>query len=67
MPDDAILSGAQGLNGALRGKVEIVSAQANDLAPKRVERVAEQQQLADRVDMTALPAPGVPGDLRPGP
>jgi hypothetical protein len=60
MVDDAILLGTQGLNGSLRGQVEIVGAQTNHLAPKRVERVTEQQQLAAGVDVAALPAPAIP-------
>ena len=61
MAEDTILLGAQRLNGPLRGQVEIVGAQADHLAPERVERVTEQQQLAAGVNVTPLPPLPVPG------
>src|SRR2546423_9082897 len=61
MAENAILLGAQRLNRALRGQVEVVCAQADHFAAKRVERMAEQQTLAAGVDMGALPALRVPG------
>src|SRR5581483_4736432 len=60
MTNDAILPGAKGLNGPLRDHVEIVGAQTHHLAPERVERVTEQQQLAAGVDVTAVPALSIP-------
>src|SRR5262245_32207755 len=67
MADDAILLGSQGLNGSLRGQVEIVGTQTNHLTPKRVERMTEQQQLAASVNVATLPPFGIPGvtDLHP--
>ena len=44
------------LDRPLRREVEVVGAQADDPAAERVERVAEQQQLARGVDVAALPA-----------
>ena len=61
MADDSILFGTQGLNCSLRRKIEIVGAQADDLAAQRVERVTKQQQLARRVDVAALPSFSIPG------
>jgi len=61
MAEDAILFGTQCLNGSLRCQVEIVRAQADHVAPRRVERVSEQQQFATGVDVAALPALCVPG------
>src|SRR2546422_10711461 len=46
---------------ALRSKIEVVGPQADDLAAERVERMAQQQQLAGGVDVRALAAAAVPG------
>src|SRR6187455_2183783 len=42
MPDDAVLLRAQALDGALRPEVEVVRAQADDLAAERLERVGQE-------------------------
>src|SRR2546430_9478607 len=63
VPYHAVLLRPQCCDGPLRTKVEVVRPQAHDLAPERLERVPEQQQLAGRVDVRPLPAlrlPGVP-------
>src|SRR3954466_10269535 len=59
--DDTVLFRTDPENGALRAEVEVVRPQANDLAAQRIERVPEQQQLARRVDVRALPAPRIEG------
>src|SRR4051812_46077875 len=61
MANDAVLPGAKRLDGALRTEIEIVRAQADHLTAQRVERVAQQQELAGRVDVGALAAATVPG------
>ena len=43
MADDAIFLSTQVLNRSLRGQVELIGAQTHHLAPKRVERVTEEQ------------------------
>src|SRR5438067_9798880 len=65
--DDAVLLRAERLDRALRGEIEIVGAQADDLAAERVERVAEEEQLAHAVEVRLLPASCVPrvADLDP--
>src|SRR5437879_13176250 len=63
MPDHTVFLCPQRFDGPLGAKVEVVRAEAYDLAPERVERVPEQEQLAGRVDvrpLTALRIPGVP-------
>ena len=60
LPEHAVLLGAQRLDRALRLEIEVVGAQADDPTAERIERVAEQQPLADRVDAAALPALAVP-------
>ena len=62
MAQHAVLLRAQRLDRALRGKVEVVGAQAHDRAAERVERVRQQQKLADRVDRRTLTALRVPGE-----
>src|SRR5258708_1638682 len=59
--DDAVPLGAQGLNRSLRGKIETVGAEADRFASKPIERMAEQQELATGIDVTAVPASGIPG------
>ena len=63
----AVLLRPEALDRALGAEVEIVGAQADHLAPERVEGVSEEEQLARRVDVGALAAGGVPGvaDLDP--
>src|SRR5262245_43325665 len=61
MPDHAVLLRAQGLDGTLRAEVEVVGAQADDLAADLFEAMLQQHQLARRVDVAALPALRVPG------
>src|SRR6185295_4060607 len=55
--DDAVLLRAERLDRSLRGEVEVVGAQAHHLAAQLVESVPEQQQLACRVHLAALPLP----------
>src|SRR5574341_1939430 len=59
--DDAVLLRAERLDRALRAEIEIVGAQADDLAMDLFEAVFEQQQLARAVDVAALHALRVPG------
>src|SRR5690606_23411031 len=47
------------LDRALRSEIEVVGAQADDFASQVLERMLEQQQLARRVHVRALPAPRV--------
>src|SRR2546421_12809971 len=61
MAQNAVLLRAERFDRALRVEVEVVRAQADHLAVERVERVAEQQQLARGVDVALLPALRVPG------
>ena len=49
--DDAVLLRAKPFDGPLGAEIEVVRAQAHDLAAERVERMGEQQQLAGRVDV----------------
>src|SRR6185503_18383132 len=58
--DDAVFLRAERLDRALRREVELVGAKADDLAAELLESVREQQQLATRVDVAALPALRVP-------
>ena len=51
---------AERFDRALRDEIELVGAKADDLAAELLERVREQQQLAARVDVAALPALRVP-------
>src|SRR5512134_1233851 len=60
VPDDAVFLRAESLDRALRREVELVGAKADDLAANRFECVREEQQLAARVDVTALGALRVP-------
>src|SRR3954471_19379359 len=60
MADDAILLRAKRLDGSLRAEVEVVGAQANNLAVHGFEAVHKKQKLAGSVDMRALAALGVP-------
>jgi hypothetical protein len=60
VPYHAVFLRAQRLDGPLRAKVEGVGPEAHNLAPERVERVAEQEQLAGRVDVGPLTALRVP-------
>src|SRR3954467_1343916 len=52
---------AERFDRLLRSEVEVVGAKAHDLAAEMVESVREEEQLADRVDVTLLPALRVPG------
>src|SRR5256885_6828548 len=61
VPDHPVLLRAQRFDRALRGQVEIVGAQAHDLAAQCLEGVREKQQLAGAIDVAALPALRVPG------
>ena len=61
MANHPILLRTQPLDRPLRGEIEIVGAQTDHLAAQRVEGVREQQQLAGRVDVAALPALCIPG------
>src|SRR2546426_8129773 len=61
VPDHPVLLRSQRFDRALRGQVEIVGAQAHDLAAQRLEGVREKQQLAGGIDVAALPALRVPG------
>src|SRR5438876_174348 len=45
----------------LVAKIEVVGAQADDLAAERFEGVAQQQQLAGGVEVCALATASVPG------
>src|SRR5438445_4385874 len=56
----AVTFRAQRLDRPLRPKIEVVRPQAHYLATERIEGVAEQQQLAGRVDVRALAALRVP-------
>src|SRR6266704_4943939 len=60
LSDLAVPFRAQRLDRALRAKIEIVGPQAHHRASQRVEGVAEQQELAGRVDVRALAALRVP-------
>ena len=51
MAEHAVFLRAKRLDRALRREVEVVGAQADDLAAERLERVPEQQQLARSVDV----------------
>src|SRR5215510_8645623 len=46
MTDDAVFLRAQSLNRPLRSQIENVSPQADHLATKRIEGMAQQQQFA---------------------
>src|SRR5688572_10845465 len=59
--DHAVLLRAERLDRALRAEVEIVGAQAHDLAVQLFKRVLEKQQLARGIHVAALAARGVPG------
>src|SRR5436190_2501253 len=61
VPDHPVLLRSQRFDRALRGQVEIVGAQAHDLAAQCLEGVREKQQLAGAIDVAALPALRVPG------
>src|SRR5467141_1504977 len=61
MPNHAVLLRAQRFDRALRRQIEIVGAQAHDLAAQFLEGVREKQQLASGIDVAALPALRVPG------
>src|SRR5712691_11974003 len=61
MANHPVLLGAERFDGALRPKIEIVGPQADHFAGERVERMAQQQQLAGGVDVRALAAAAVPG------
>src|SRR5437660_214380 len=61
VPDHPVLLRSQRFDRALRGQVEIVGAQAHDLAAQCLEGVCEKQQLAGAIDVAALPALRVPG------
>src|SRR5438445_3033493 len=65
--DHTVLLRAQRLDRALRAEIEIIGAEAHDVASERVEGAAEEQQLAGRIDVRALAAARVPGvpDLHP--
>src|SRR5207302_8291548 len=58
--DDAVLLRAERLDRTLGGEVEIVGAKPDHLAGERLERVAEEEQLADGVEVRLLPAFRVP-------
>src|SRR5712664_2738145 len=60
MANHPVLLGAERLDGALRSKIEVVRAEADDLATECVERVAQEQELAGRVHVRALAALAVP-------
>src|SRR6185436_11746577 len=60
VPHDAVFLRAERLDRALRREVELVGAKADDLAAELLEGMREQQQLAARVDVAALPALRVP-------
>src|SRR3954464_1161148 len=59
--DHAIFLRPERLDRALGGEVEVVGAQADDLASGFFEGVGKKKKLASRVDVTALEALGVPG------
>src|SRR5690242_1819162 len=59
VPDHAVAFPPDRLDGALRAEVEVVRAQPDDPAPEGLERVAEQEQLARRVELAALKPRGV--------
>src|SRR5437879_10959032 len=59
--DHAVLLRTQRFDRPLRGQIEIVGAQAHDLAAQFLEGVREKQQLASGIDVAALPALRVPG------
>src|SRR5688572_19505650 len=59
--DHAVLLRAQRLDGALRAEIEVVGAQANDLAVQFLESVLEEQELAGAVHVRTLAARRVPG------
>src|SRR6267378_7375558 len=61
VPEHPVLLRSQRFDRALRGQVEIVGAQAHDLAAQCLEAVREKQQLAGRVHVRALAALRVPG------
>src|SRR5437763_4798311 len=61
VPDHPVLLRSQRFDRALRGQVEIVGAQAHDLAAQCLEGVREKQQLAGAIDVAALPALRVRG------
>src|SRR5437879_4384038 len=54
--DHAVLLRTQRFDRPLRGQIEIVGAQAHDLAAQFLEGVREKQQLASGIDVAALPA-----------
>lgn len=55
MADDAVFLGSEPFDGALGGEVEVVGAQADDLAADSLESVSEEQEFADCVHMRPLP------------
>src|SRR6267143_470978 len=61
VPDHPVLLRAQRFDRALRTEIEVVGAQAHNLAAQRLEGVREKQQLAGRVHVRALAALRVPG------
>src|SRR5690606_15973262 len=61
VPQHAVLAGPQTLYGALRGDVVVVGTPSHPRSAECIARVAQQQQLAGRVDMAALPAFSIPG------
>src|SRR6267142_4556113 len=61
MAEYTVLVSAKSRYRPLRCEVEVVSPQPDDTTTQRFERVREQQQFADCIDVTALPAFGVPG------
>src|SRR5689334_6233080 len=60
VPDHAFTNRAQRLDGALRSKVEAIRPQTDHLAAERIERMAQQHQLARRVDVGPLIALRIP-------
>src|SRR5262245_44377535 len=60
VPDDAVLLCAARRDLPLRSQVDASGAQTDHLAPKRFERVPQQQALARRVDVCPLMALRVP-------
>ena len=61
MPDEPVTLSAERLDGSLRGEVEFVGAEADDLAAEGLERVGHQQELTTGVYVAALPTLRVPG------
>jgi len=61
MAHDTIAFRSECFYGPLRAEVKVVGPQSHDFAAQRFEGVAEQQQLASRVDVGSLAALRVPG------